>query len=425
MVETNNNIGNTAQTTGTYQVRTDKKQQLSVQPFIDVIDSALIKSNNLSLSKQDKKEIRAIIGSFLAKAGRSVRDWAIDAYDTVAGLFNKAEVAKQESEKAEAANDMGKSTQIKKNFLKQEIKMKNVDEMSDEAIQAEFKRIYHELSTQLKARNIDGFSAAKMDFAHEFEIHGNRATGSKSLRIVITDTLKLSNEGTAIFQEDLEAIVQAVSKEAFSMEGKEILEKSGTQDIALTAPDESIKQCAVKCSISANVIADIDKNIAKSGTIAAEIIQVATIKGYKLANFTQLAAIARGKEEVDVVATADVSQLSYLGRVKMLFNTLLEDVTKLLLANRVMNRESDEASAKIVAQKKGEEAEDIRKAQTKIEDLKKLIKKVLNTKLQNKLHADVVVISYLVQNPGEVKQALIDALRDDVKKVTLRLNNGH
>ena len=425
MVATNNNVGNIAQTPGTYQVRTDKKQQLSVQPLIDVIDSALIKSKDQSLSKQDKKEIRAIIGSWLSKAGRSVRDWAIDAYDTVAGLFNNAEDAKRESEKAEAANDMGKSTQIKKNFLKQEIKMKNVDEMSNEEIHAEFKRIYHELSTQLKARNVDGFSAAKMDFAHEFEIHGNRATGLKSLRIVITDTMKLSNEGTAIFQEYLEAIIQAVSKEAFSMEGNEILEKSGAQDIALTAPDESIKQSAEKCNISPNVIADIDKNIARSGTIAAEIIQVATIKGYKLDNFAQLAAIARGKEEVDVVQTADVSQLSCLGRVKMLFNTLLEDVTKLLLANRVSNREQDEASAKIVSQKKGEEAEYIRKAQTKIEDLKKLINKVLNMKLQNKLHADVIVISYLVQNPGEATQALIGAIRDDVNKVKLQLNNGN
>jgi ribosomal protein S13 len=171
--------------------------------------------------------------------------------------------------------------------------------------------------------------------------------------------------------------------------------------------------------------AGIKESIADNRALAAEVIQIAEAKGYKLDNFAQLASIAGvgGGEGSDVVATADFAQqLNYLTRFKYEFSSFTQDVLDSIAKDIAVNKELDEASAKIISQKKAEEAEYIRKAQKKIEELRKSIDNITNTKLQNKLRAAVIAMSYILNNPEGIKTALVEAIRDEVNKIKLAVH---
>jgi hypothetical protein len=164
--------------------------------------------------------------------------------------------------------------------------------------------------------------------------------------------------------------------------------------------------------ISPEQKAGIEEVIAENKSLAAEVIQIADAKGYKLDNFTQLASIAGvgGGEgaETEVVATSDITQLNVLSKVKQAFNTLTEDVMNMLRDNREENKKLDESSAKITLEKKRDELKQIERD---------FIKKLQDKNIQNKLHLEVIALSYLLQNPEEMTPELVGAIKDEVNKI--------
>lgn len=165
--------------------------------------------------------------------------------------------------------------------------------------------------------------------------------------------------------------------------------------------------------MSKEIIVLAENNIKADRALIGKIIQVAEAKGYKLNNFAQLASIAGvvgGGEgaETEVVATTDVAQLNVLSKVKQALNNLFTDVSKILMENRENNRKLDEASAKIALEKKRDELKQIEKD---------FIKKLQGKNIQNKLQMEVIALSYLLQNPEEMTQELVGAIKDEVNKI--------
>jgi hypothetical protein len=179
-------------------------------------------------------------------------------------------------------------------------------------------------------------------------------------------------------------------------------------------------------SLLADVKEKIDHNTIAIQQNATALIEVATAKGYKLDNFAELAGIAgvAVSEKPELVTASDIVQLNWLSRFKLEFTNLMKDVMEQLAKNRQENRELDEASAKIVTQKKAEEAAYIRKTEIKIEELKKIIKNIQNKKLQNKLNVAVIVLSYMLKNPEERTNSQIETIRDYVNKIKLQVINN-
>jgi len=164
----------------------------------------------------------------------------------------------------------------------------------------------------------------------------------------------------------------------------------------------------------------LKESVADFQSLAAEILHIADIKGYTLDNFDQLASIAGAGngEAVEVSPTSDMAQLSLLSKIKLEFNNLTKDVMELLTKNREMNEGLDKAAAEKKAQINAEEKKYIETARLKKEELKKLINNIQDKKLQNKLTAELLALSYMINNPEQISRALIEAIRDDMNKIT-------
>jgi len=208
-------------------------------------------------------------------------------------------------------------------------------------------------------------------------------------------------------------------------DAKRIKEDAVYTEIAATGTNcviETLSREEYSADIEAKGIIENAKSVSNEiKTAALSLIQVAEAKGYKLDNFAQLASIAGvgGGESAgaEVVATTDVTQVNVLNKIKQTFNTLTEDVMNMLRDNREENGRLDKAAAEKKAQSNAEEKKYIEIAMLRKEEVKKLINNIQDKKLQSKLTAEVIALSYMLKNPEEITPAQIDAMRDDVNKI--------
>jgi len=189
-----------------------------------------------------------------------------------------------------------------------------------------------------------------------------------------------------------------------------------------TCAIETLSREEYSADIEAEGIVENAKSVSNEiKTAALSLIQVAEAKGYKLDNFAQLASIAGvvggGSAETEVITATDVVQFNALSKVQKALSDLFAEVSNMLRENREENGKLDEASAKRSLEKKMDELKQIER-----EFIKTLQEnKSQNIKLENKLHAEITALSYLVQNPGQITQKLVDDIINEVKKIKLQI----
>lgn len=289
------------------------------------------------------KVIISSVGGWFSKAGKTMANWAGGAWDAISGLFNKVGKAEEEIDKAQREGDNNKAEELAKECLKNDVGAANVDEMSGEeaiAFVEKIDDIHEKMDAAIVAVNRGEFTKLKVELENILaELKGvkEKAKIPEQAQFKITAAVKVSNEGTNFFVEKIKIEVEDINKQGRSPESEKKINELNNQLVAITMPDRSIKESLLALQISAEAIAGIDENIGKAGEVAAEIIQVAAVKGYKLDNFAQLASIAgvgsgdavESDEEIGVVDGAQLAR-----NFHPISNDLTEKVVTMLRENR-------------------------------------------------------------------------------------------
>ena len=359
------------------------------------------------------KDLVERVGDWFKKQYHSLFATTEATAKTISQAEQKEAKAKTAPEKAAAKKEGG---QAAKSYLKEGVKSQAVkqaiDSMTDEQAVQYFKQLAASLSQAADQKNIDVYIAKKDELMVSLDTLEKRQVKNPIVLKVAEEAYKKDQELTPGVRALISENKDKVNNNTPSAEGLKIIKESAQQGEALFNLDVEGTKSAKNLGMSNQVILQAENNIKADRALIGEIIQVAEAKGYKLDNFAQLASIAgiiSGEgAEVEVVATTDITQLNVLSKVKQALNNLFTDVSNMLRENREKNRKLDESYAKITREKKREELRQIERD---------FVKKLQDKKLQNKLHMEVIALSYLLQNPEEMTQELVGAIKDEVNKI--------
>jgi len=411
-----------------FQIKKTKAQPGSLK-MLKIVDNAII-GNALQLSQTsftdntDKVEIKSVV--FLDKnrqPGNASKPQVNDLFGTMnlywqsvlrfVGLKQKAkEVVATLKDPNAVSGEKGKAIDEFIDVLNLPFKSKGIDDL---------KKLSYNEKIDLLGKLIKGISESK-DSSQLLVRRSNAG-------IVIT-LLADSKEKDALTVELITVTEDKVT---------EIRTKDSTK-IKDKGLDEAQANDIVKDTANLHEVVEMDKNtIFEKPSImpkdvwekteqniqaikqnAIELIKVAADKGFKLDNIDQLASIARETTDPENVAASvpltaeNLTQWNILNKIQNASDALFEAIYSMLQAKR----QESEAAAEKKAQNNAEEEKYIKAAMLRKDELKKLINIIHGKKLQDKLNAAVIVLSYLLKNPDQISEVLLGSLKDEIKKLT-------
>jgi hypothetical protein len=423
----NNQVQRKTLTTVSYSKKTDQNQVTAtklvpVQP--NQADSVVISAN-----KVEQKMNWSLRGMW-DTVRNTVSEWTEGVVGFAKGTYaaltpeEKKEIKKETKEAVKALNSK-KISEGEKNKIANDLTEKYVAKgiLTSEQV-ANIKR----MSLHEKQRVLAGLNQMMEKSDSPRALLSTR----KNIRLVHATLTVVENKNGEIQALKIDALVisdkkvkeftkiVSVKKDAPDITEKELNDVGS--DVGVLAEVHAMdKQDITEVKAPNELVKSIGQSTEELSALASDVIKIAEAKGYKLDNFAQLASIAgivSGEgTETEVVTVTDIGQFNALIKVQKALSNLFTEVSNMLMENREKNRKLDEASAKITLENKRDELKQIER-----EFIKTLQEKQSqNIKLENKLHAEITALSYLLQNPGQITQKLVDDIINEVKKIKLQI----